>query len=237
MNYGLFFKISLIITVILTLCICFTKPQMHKNMLIYNSDYEVVEHKVETKKIQELPTVTTSTQKKTKDIEPLDKTEIKEKIQKPVQKAIKKPVKNNQKSEIKQVKKVEQPKKVQNIQKNTQSSEEIQWNIWRSNIQNQIMKETQLPMLPQGTVFKYSFDVDKYGKVSNVQTWSENPAYTPYAIQYMSPVIRSFQGRSLLDFPQGTNRTTTTATGGMKISSKVKYSTPKDFHDTEIVKR
>ena len=210
---------------------------MHKNMLIYNSDYEVVEHKVETKKVQELPTVTTSTQKKQKDIEPIVKTEPKEKVQQPVQKTVTKPVEKVQKPETKQVKKVEQPKKVQTTQKNTQASEEIQWNIWRSNIQNQIMKETQLPMLPQGTVFKYSFDVDKYGKVSNVQTWSENPAYTPYAIQYMSPVIRSFQGRSLLDFPKGTSRTTTTATGGIKISSKVKYSTPKDFHDTEVVKR
>lgn len=215
------------------MCICFTKPQMHKNFMIYNSDYELVEHKVETKKVQELPTVTTSTQKNKKDFDVITKTTPKETRQKPVEKTIQKPTKTVQTAETKLQKTVKKP-----VGKQTQqTSEEIQWNIWRSNIQNQIMKETKLPMLPQGVIFKYSFDVDKYGKVSNVQTWSENPQYTPYAIQYMSPVIRSFQGRSLLDFPSGTNRTVTTATGGMKISAKVKYSTPKDFNDTEVVKK
>ena len=233
MNYRLFLNILLIFTIILTMCICFTKPQMHKNFMIYNSDYELVEHKVETKKVQELPTVTTSTQKNKKDFDVITKTTPKETRQKPVEKTIQKPTKTVQTAETKLQKTVKKP-----VGKQTQqTSEEIQWNIWRSNIQNQIMKETKLPMLPQGVIFKYSFDVDKYGKVSNVQTWSENPQYTPYAIQYMSPVIRSFQGRSLLDFPSGTNRTVTTATGGMKISAKVKYSTPKDFNDTEVVKK
>lgn len=202
-------------------------------MMIYNSDYEVVEHKVETKKVQELPTVTTSTQKAKKDFDVITKTTPKETTQKPVEKTVQKPVKTVQTTETKPQKTVKKPVTKQN----QLTTEEIQWNIWRSNIQNQIMKETQLPILPQGIVFKYSFDVDKYGKVYNVQTWSETPQYTPYAIQYMSPVIRSFQGRSLLDFPSGTNRTITTATGGMRISSKVKYSTPKDFNDTEVVKK
>ncbi|MBR1681701.1 hypothetical protein IJ707_07925, partial [bacterium] len=117
----------------------------------------------------------------------------------------------------------------------TEQQEEIEWNIWRSNLQNQIMKDVKLPIIPQGTIFKFEFDVDKYGKVSNVQTWSQTNTYTPYAIQYIAPIIRSYQGHSILNFPEGSNRTQTHVTGGWKIASSVKYSTPKDYNDTESV--
>ena len=49
----------------------------------------------------------------------------------------------------------------------TQQQEEIAWNVWRSNLQNQIMKDSRLPDIQNGVVFKFSFTVDKYGKVSN----------------------------------------------------------------------
>lgn len=111
----------------------------------------------------------------------------------------------------------------------------IQWNIWRSNLQNQIMKDAKLPIIQQGTIFRFSFDVDKYGRISNVQTWSLTPTYTPYAIQYIAPVIRSYQGQSILTFPSGSNRFSTTVEGGWKISNKDKYSTPDDFSDTEKI--
>ena len=64
MNYRLFLKISLIFTIILTLCICFTKPQMHKTFMVYDSKYTVVEPKVEVEKVKELPTVKQETEKK-----------------------------------------------------------------------------------------------------------------------------------------------------------------------------
>lgn len=117
----------------------------------------------------------------------------------------------------------------------TQQEEEIAWNIWRSNLQNQIMKDTKLPYIPKGTVFKFSFDVDKYGRITNIKTWSLTPNYTPYAIQYIAPVIRSYQGKDILDFPNGTQRTTTNFTGGWKISDSAKYSTPNDYNDIEKV--
>lgn len=119
----------------------------------------------------------------------------------------------------------------------TKEQEEIAWNVWRSNLQNQIMKDTHLPSVPNGTIFRFSFDVDKYGKVSNIQTYSDTKMYTPYAIQYIAPVIRSYQGKSILNFPAGTARVTTTAKGAWKISSNTKYSTPKDFNDTEVIQR
>jgi len=121
----------------------------------------------------------------------------------------------------------------------TAQEEEIAWNKWRSNLNNQIMKDakSKLPMMPNGTVFKYKFTVDKYGKISNVQTYSETSAYTPYAIQYIMPVIRSYQGRSILNFPTGSNRVTTTVTAAWVISSNLKVSTPEDYHDIEKVKK
>lgn len=115
--------------------------------------------------------------------------------------------------------------------------EEILWNKWRSDLQNQIMRDTKLPIVPQGTVFKFSFDVDKYGKVTNVHTWSTTPTYTPYAIQYIAPVIRSYQGRSILNFPAGSNRVATTVEGAWKIAQTAKYSTSADYNDSERVTR
>ena len=119
----------------------------------------------------------------------------------------------------------------------TAQEEEIAWNRWRSNLQNQIMKDSKLPNMPNGTVFKFSFTVDKYGKVTNVKTWSTTPQYTPYAIQYIAPAIRSYQGHSILNFPTGSSRVTTDVTGGWKISTSAKYSTPQDFNDIEKVTR
>lgn len=117
----------------------------------------------------------------------------------------------------------------------TAQEEEIAWNVWRSNLQNKIMRDAKLPTLPMGTVFKISFDVDKYGKITNLQTWSTDSRYTPYAIEFIAPVIKSYQGKSILTFPEGSQRTKTTFTGGWKIAATSKYSTPNDYHDTERV--
>ena len=112
----------------------------------------------------------------------------------------------------------------------TAQQEEIAWNKWRSNLNNQIMKDSKLPTMPNGIIFKY-------GKVTNVQTSSTTPGYTPYAIQFIAPVIRSYQGRAILNFPTGSNRVTTEVSGAWKISSNSKLSTPDDYHDIEKIKR
>ena len=135
---------------------------------------------------------------------------------------------------VQQAKTVSAPQPVKVM---TAQEEEIAWNKWRSNLQNQIMKDSKMPNMPTGTVFKFSFTVDKYGKVTNVKTWSTTPQYTPYAIQYIAPAIRSYQGHSILNFPAGSSRVTTEVTGGWKIATSAKYSTPQDFNDIEKVTR
>lgn len=120
----------------------------------------------------------------------------------------------------------------------TPQQEEIAWNRWRSRLTNQIMKDSKLPIVADGTIFKFSFTVDKYGKVTNVKTWSTNPQYTPYAIQYIAPVIRSYQGHSILNFPAGSQRVITDVTGTWKVTSGAgSYSTPQNYSDVEKVIR
>lgn len=129
------------------------------------------------------------------------------------------------------------PKSVTETQQKTLTQEEIDiaWNVWRSNLQNSIMSNVKLPIMPHGIIFKFTFNVDKYGRISNVQTWCDNPSYTPYAIQYIAPVIRSHQGKSILNFPTGSKRTITQVYGAWKISDRQEFSTPQDYNDIEKV--
>ncbi len=138
-----------------------------------------------------------------------------------------KPVAKTEKNTVKPV--------TSTVKTEIQRQEDIVWNKWRSDIQNQLMNDVQLPIIPQGTVFKFQFDVDKYGRVTNVKTWSLTKSFTPYAIQYIAPVIKSYQGRDILNFPSGSNRTVTTVEGGWRIGKVSKYSTPNDYNDTEKV--
>ena len=263
--------------------VCFT-PKMHKQILVYDSAYEIVDtHKVETE-TKQLPTKTnqqqsqktvqkqtvnkpvtqvfvqkqnktvtepvtktvkaTAAKKKTQPVKQVQ-TQVKKQVQTTTKQASKPQTKKTATQTVKktpaaQTKTAEKQQKTSvQIAKEQQEAEQlelIRWNKWRSDLQNKIMQDVRLPIVPQGTVFKFSFDVDKYGKVMNIQTWSTNPSFTPYAIQYIAPVIRSYQGKSILNFPEGSNRISTTVEGGWKISSSTKYSTPADFKDIETVR-
>jgi len=209
------------------------KPQMHSNVMIYDSSYKIVEQNVDTQTEKEVPTVTQVTtpetiQTKIENI--IDTKPVTQKIETTKQSDTKvsEPIKAVQKTAV---------QKTTNTKVLTEQQEEIEWNKWRSNLQNQIMRDVKLPIIPRGTIFKFEFDVDKYGKISNVQTWSMTSSYTPYAIQYIAPVIRSYQGKTILNFPSGSNRTETHVTGGWKIALTSRYSTPRDYNDTETVKK
>ena len=231
MNYLLFIKISLILAIIATFGICALKPKMHTTVLVFDSNYKIVEQKVETTIEKNIPTVS-QTQKPQKIEQKVETVKQEQTQSTPPKQTIVKLSKNTKYEPVKTQEKTIQKNKIL-----TEQEEEIEWNKWRSNLQNQIMKDVKLPIIPQGTVFKFEFDVDKYGKVSNIQTLSLTPAYTPYAIQYIAPVIRSYQGHSILNFPNGSNRTQTHVKGGWKIAQSVKYSTPKDYNDTETIKK
>ena len=310
MNLRIIIIVLLIFTFISTVCICITRPDMHKSVLVYDSGYTITPQEVTTVEEIEMPVMTqavepevekisanekidnqieqekaqityyteskkspnttitkqtqnTKTQKQTKQKTtqikqtqtPIQSTTQKTTISEPVrtvtttqttpisnsettsQNVQKAPVGNTTVAVTKPVTtntittQAPQPKVL------TAQEEEIAWNKWRSNLQNQIMKDSRMPNMPQGTVFKFSFTVDKYGKVTNVKTYSTNPAYTPYAIQYIAPAIRNYQGHSILNFPAGSNRVITDVSGSWMISTSAKYSTPQDFNDIEKVSR
>ena len=279
----LILQILLILLIAATISVCTIQPELHKNIIVYDSDYSLVseeEVKTETKEIPVMempakpvqatvkveqkvePTVKTTkvqnanvkqqTQTKPKQTTVVKQTNTKPAVQqtvKPVTQKVEKPVVK------KEVKKVEPPKVEKTVVQSpaqitpikqtvveppkvmTPQEETIAWNKWRSNLTNQIMRDTKLPDIPSGVLFQFSFDVDKYGKVSNVQTGANPANYTPYAIQYIAPVIRSYQGRDILNFPEGTQRTSTQVTGKWRISTTEKYSTPQDYNDVEKVIR
>lgn len=118
----------------------------------------------------------------------------------------------------------------------TEQEEIIAWNRWRSNLQNQVMKDAPM-RAPLGTVFKFSFTVDKYGNMSNIKVWSENPNYTDLAVRVIKPVLTGYAHKPILNFPEGTKRVITNVTGGYVISTRTKYSSPSDYSDYEKVKR
>lgn len=274
--------IVLILTIVATISICAIQPGMHKNVIVYDSDYTLVTEQEVQKETKEVPVmempakpvekttvvekkvepVVTTSKKQTTNAQrqsvntPKQTTTTKQSITKPQTQTVAKPVTTTvtKPKVIQQTQKTETPKTektekaftsspVQVVKKEsiptpkvlTQQEETIAWNKWRSNITNQIMQDTKLPDIPNGTLFQFSFTVDKYGKITNVQTGANPANYTPYAIQYIAPVIRSYQGRSILNFPEGTARTSTQVTGKWRISTTERYSTPQDYNDVERI--
>ena len=319
MNLKLILQILLVMAIISTVCICITKPTMHKSVLVYDSKYTITPEEVTVVEETEIPVMLQPPQTETVQMTANEKidnqiTEQQQRIlqyidstatpEQPTHHVTKTQQLQQQKTPVTSTTKQVQAQRPNTVHQTTTSTqtansnlttpitqtrketksapvgnihttvtapvgntttdinkhakqpqtttstistpppkqltaqeEAIAWNKWRSNLQNQIMKDSKLPNVPNGTIFKFSFSVDKYGKVTNVKTWSETQMYTPYAIQYIAPVIRNYQGRSILNFPSGSNRVTTDVTGGWKISTSAKYSTPQDFNDIEKVTR
>lgn len=171
--------------------------------------------------------VTTQTQKKQeptkKEQAPVVKPKVKE-VPVVLQKV-------EQKTDV--VKIVEQPITKKKVL--TESEEIVVWNKWHSDLQNQVMRDTKIGA-PQGTVFRFSFTVDKFGNMSNIKVWSDNPVYTDLAVRVIKPILNSYQKKPILKFPEGTKRTITNAKGGFAISTKTEYSTPQMYNDVEKVK-
>lgn len=248
----------LVVMLILTAVIVVFKPAMHKPVMFTDKEYQVVEInlppaqlnpsniqitpqpvKVEPKqiKVTQVPTQT-----KKVGITPVkqDKNIVTPQPVKPQAKpVIQQPKPQQQIVEHKPVVQSEQPQKVQQEPKQprqlTEQEEIIAWNKWLSRLQNQVMMDSKV-FAPLGTVFKFSFTVDKYGNMSNVKVWSTNPNYTPQAVRVIKPVLMSYRNQPILEFPEGTKRIIKNFEGSFVISRTTKYSSPSDYHDYERVK-
>mgnify|MGYP004664702015 CR=1 FL=1 len=280
-----FFVLCSVIVVILTTWICIANPKLSKRVVIFDSQYKIVDKDIEMKPLpiatnnvefkEVIPTAKTLEPVVTKDVQkeitnvPMQQVQTTKYNQPTVQKNTQKtkvervnttPASSVKKTEQKTVTKtVQKPKQTTTVKSSpapkttsqkttntvkpqnttpkvlTPQQETILWNKWRSDIQNKIMKEVNLPLLENGTLFKFRFDVDKNGRITSVKSWSTSPQYNPYAIQYITPVIRSLQGKSILNFPEGSTIETTTVEGNIRISNSTKYATAGDYNDVEKV--
>ena len=110
----------------------------------------------------------------------------------------------------------------------------IAWNVWRSNIQNRIMDDSNVDA-GYGTVFYFSFKVDKNKRISNIRVICTD--FTNYkSINAVKRAIINLDGNSILTFPKNTNRTNVEFTGGFMMADYIQYSTPDNYNDYEQVR-
>ena len=134
--------------------------------------------------------------------------------------------------------KVETPKPKSNSNPYmTEQEEIIAWNVWRSNINNQIMTDSRIDFAPLGTIFTFTFVVDKFGNVSNINVSCSNPSFMDVARNDVKPAIQRLQNKPILNFPRGTKRASTVVKGMFAIGTTERYYSPNDFSDYERVKR
>ena len=258
--------IGIIVFLLISVLITVRKPEMHKQAIITDSSYEFVEisappsqmgvNTVSTntgdigiepvqppvvnktteppRQVQPQQKQTTVAQQKPMQAKPKPQT-VQNQTSKPKVDVVQ-PPKAKQKPQVVQQKPVEiQPKEPAQPKQLTEQEEIIAWNKWLSRLQNQVMIDSKV-MAPLGTVFKFSFTVDKFGNMSNVKVWSTNPAYTEYAVKMIKPVLMSYRGKPILNFPKGSRRIVNNFNGSFVISRTTKYSSPSDYHDYERVK-
>jgi|GEM_PF-984825 len=132
----------------------------------------------------------------------------------------------------------QQPSKPQSSNNQEQMSQEeiIAWNKWRSDIHNKIMIDCGVNA-PIGTIFTFSFVVDKFGNISNIKTSSTNADYIPEARNRIKPAIQNLQGKAILKFPKETKRQSTVVSGLFGMGLTDRFSTPGEFSDYERIRR
>lgn len=132
---------------------------------------------------------------------------------------------------------VKEPQKPQpHVGQLTAEQEEIiAWNKWRSDLQNQTMRDAHL-IAPVGTKFSFSFTVDKFGNISNLRIWADPPLYTGLGMRVIRPILMSYQGQPILNFPPQSKRIVVNIQGGFSMARTSKYSSPSDYSDYERVK-
>ena len=226
---------------LITLIIGVRQPRLHKQTMFTDEYHTFVEEEIPTSNVG-FSNVDTSPVK----VGAIDsvqtkinvQTSVPVKVQQPAQKQVTTPVKTQPKQQVKSVpnKTVEHPTPAKKHEL-TEEEEIIAWNKWRSNLQNQVMRDSSPMSAPLGTIFKFSFTVDKYGNMSNIKVWSPNSNYTDYGVRKIKPVLASYSHKPILNFPTGTKRVITNVSGGFIISRTAKYSTPEDYSDYEKVKR
>lgn len=135
--------------------------------------------------------------------------------------------------------KPQQPQQIQQpVQKQPTKCEQeeiIAWNKWRSAIHNQIMKDSGAGTAPLGSIFQFSFLVDKYGNVSNIKTSCIGSGCMEIARTGVKSAISNLHRKPILEFPKNTHRTSVVVSGQFLIGMEDRFSTPSNFSDIERI--
>lgn len=151
----------------------------------------------------------------------------------------------NQKSKIKSIENSFKNKSVkassdnfEPVKRNRYIVKDIDWNTWKSNFINQIIDDSMyiksLDNYDIGSWFYYSFNVDKYGRISDITVKS----------MYLSSIdkdrirklIKSYEYKDITVFPANTRKTTAKVDAVVMLGNSEKKARPSDFNENEQVK-
>lgn len=151
----------------------------------------------------------------------------------------------NQKSKIKSIENSfkNKPVKVSSddfepVKRNRYIVKDIDWNTWKSNFINQIIDDSMyiksLDNYDVGSWFYYSFNVDKYGRISDITVKS----------MYLSSIdkdrirklIKSYEYKDITVFPANTRKTTAKVDAVVMLGNSEKKARPSDFNENEQIK-
>lgn len=112
--------------------------------------------------------------------------------------------------------------------------ETIAWNNWRSDLQNAIMVDASVSA-PLGTMFFFTFKVDKNRHISNIKVLCTNPMYQKQAAVAITAAIKNYEGSDFLIFPPKTKRTSVKFEGSYMIWFETSFASPENFSDFERI--
>lgn len=247
-----FLKIFVVIAfVIINWCVLVFQPAVHSPFVLEETGFKVTKSYQEPKKTeninilrlgevkQEEKTIETTLaepsaeiQERSVHIEPSEFYQYAsgmrpKEVRNSQQRVVKNEIRNSAASEII---KPEKPKKL------SKREETIAWNQWRSDLQNKIMIDSPVEA-PFGTLITYSFRVSKSRTISNIKVNCTNWSYTSKVREVLTPVIKSYSGKDILAFPEGSERKFIDFKGAFLIWFETSFSSPNDFNDFERVQR
>lgn len=125
----------------------------------------------------------------------------------------------------------------------TEYEETIVWNQWRANVSNAVAESVNSnfsSIVPQGTVYSYSFNVNNKKQISAIKTILSRGYNNPSTSQgrlMIEQAIRSLNGNNILTFPDGTQRTIVNVAGAIERSQTSSSVNANQFNDTETIKK
>ncbi len=140
---------------------------------------------------------------------------------------------------VQEINEQEVKKQVQKIL--TEYEETILWNQWRAKVANRVADNLDpyfAHIIPLGTIYRYDFNVNNKGQVSNIRvrvTKGYINANTNQGAVMIQNSIKSLNGNSILAFPNGTQRSSVTVSSGIERTQTSQPINENAFNDAETI--